>query len=105
MHLSEIKNSPTLVRIVPFGIFLALTFCQSYFGETGRYSFYAAKTVIGAWMIWAVRPFIPEMRWQLSWEAILIGVVVFVLWVGLDGLYPSLNQILNYMCPFLKKAG
>jgi len=105
MNLNEIKNSPTLVRVVPFGLFLALTFCQSYFGETGRYWFYLAKTVIGAWMIYAVRPFIPELRWRLSWEAILAGVAVFGLWVGLDGLYPSPDQLLNYICPLLKKVG
>ena len=36
-------------------------------------------------MIWMVRPFIPEMRWKLSPEAILAGVAVFVLWIGLPG--------------------
>src|SRR5437763_12040300 len=106
MSLSQIKNSPALVRVVPFGIFLALTFCQSYFGETGRYWFYLAKTLAGAWLIWTVRPFVPEMRWHLSWEAIVVGVGVFALWVGLDGLYPSLDQLSqNYLCPLLKKAG
>jgi CAAX prenyl protease-like protein len=83
MLLSRIKNSPMLVRVVPFAVFLVLTFGQNYFGETGRYWFYLAKTVVGAWMIWVVRPFIPEMRWQISWEAIVVGVAVFVMWIGL----------------------
>src|SRR5713226_9360967 len=73
MNLKQFQNSPALVRVVPFAIFLALTFCQSYFGETGRYWFYLAKTLVGAWLIWAARPFIAEMRWQISWQALAVG--------------------------------
>ena len=93
---SRLKSSPLLVRAVPFAIFLGLTFCQGYFGEAGRYWFYLAKTIVGAWMIWEVRPFIAEMRWAFSWEAVVVGVAVFVIWVGsgdflqLLGLKPSL---------------
>jgi CAAX prenyl protease-like protein len=29
------------------------------------------------------------MRWQISWEAIVVGVLVFTLWVGLDRLVPD----------------
>ena len=106
MNLKQFRASPTLVRIVPFAIFLALTFCQGSFGETGKYWFYLAKTLVGAWLIWLVRPLIAEMRWQISWEAIVVGVGVFALWVGLDGLYPTLDQIAqNYLCPLLKKLG
>jgi len=79
----QFRNSPALVRVVPFGIFLALTFCQDYFGETGRYWFYLAKTLAGAWLIWLVHPFIAEMRWRISWEAVAVGFGVFVMWIGL----------------------
>jgi hypothetical protein len=92
--------------VVPFAIFLALTFCQSSFGESARYWFYFGKAVAGAWLIWLVWPAIPEMRWNVSWEAIAVGVGVFVLWVGLDGLYPTLDQLTqNQLCPLLRKVG
>src|SRR5204863_389755 len=29
-----------------------------------------------------------EMRWAFSWEAVVVGVAVFVFWVGLDPRYP-----------------
>jgi uncharacterized protein len=45
-------------------------------------------------MLWAVRPFIGEMRWKWSWEALACGVAVFGLWVGLDGLYPKLDDLM-----------
>jgi uncharacterized protein len=79
-------------------LFLVLTFGQDFFGGSARYWLYLAKTVLGAWMIWEVRALIPEMRWQLSWEAVAVGTLVFVIWVGLDSLlnafglsYPKLT--------------
>jgi hypothetical protein len=36
-----------------------------------------------------MRPFVSEMRWAISWEAIVIGVAVFAIWVGLDPFYPK----------------
>ena len=82
----SIRKSDTLVRVVPFALFIVLTFCQDLFGGDARYWFYVVKTAIGAWMIWEVRALIPEMRWQGSWEAIVVGAVVFGIWVGLDSL-------------------
>lgn len=106
MNLSQVKSSPVLVRVIPFGIFLVLTFCQGYFGEAGRYWFYMAKTLVGGWLLLLLISAIPEMRWSLSWEAVVVGVGVFALWVGLDGFYPSLDQLTQgYVCPLLKKMG
>jgi len=76
--------SPLLVRVAPFVIFLALTFCQGQFGEASRYWFYLAKTLAGAWLIWEMRPFVSEMRWAMSWEAVVVGVAVFAVWVGIS---------------------
>jgi CAAX prenyl protease-like protein len=80
----QLESSPLHARVVPFVVFLALTFVQNSSGEAGRYWFYALKTAVGAWMLWQLRAAIPEMRWALSWEAIAVGVGVFVMWVGLD---------------------
>lgn len=93
--LVRIGKSPTLARVVPFGIFLALTGCQDYFGEAGRYWFYLLKTAVAAWMLWGLRAAIPEMQWKLSWEAVGAGVAVFGMWVGLDGWYPRLDELLR----------
>jgi uncharacterized protein len=85
--------SPALARALPFAIFIALTFCQEQFGEAAHYWVYLAKTAVGAWFLWMMRPLVLEMRWKVSWEAILVGVVVFGLWVGLDDFYPKLGKI------------
>src|SRR5271157_6011778 len=83
-------GSPTVPRVAPFVIFLGLTFCQGKFGETSAQWFYLAKTVIGAWLLWEMRPHVLEMRWAFSGEAVAVGIGVFAIWVGLDPLYPHL---------------
>jgi hypothetical protein len=86
-----IARSPVSVRVAPFVLFLALTFCQGRFGEASRYWFYLAKTLAGVWLVWGVmRPRVSEMRWALSWEAVATGIGVFGIWIGLDGLHPKL---------------
>jgi CAAX prenyl protease-like protein len=80
--VERIKASPVFIRVIPFGIFLLLTFAQGWFGEAGRYWLYLAKTVIGAWMLWLMRPAVEEMRWNFSVEAVVMGIAVFVVWIG-----------------------
>jgi membrane protease YdiL (CAAX protease family) len=100
------SSSPTVARVAPFAIFLALTFLQGRFGEAGRYWFYLAKTIAGAWLVWVTWPAVKEMRWVMSWEAVGTGIAVFGLWVGLDGWYPPLDVITQkYFCPLLKAVG
>jgi CAAX prenyl protease-like protein len=88
----KFKASPAYARVAPFVIFLALTFCQGQFGEESRYWFYLAKTLVGAWLIWEMRPFVAEMKWAFSWEAVVIGIAVCVMWVGIDGVYPKFGK-------------
>lgn len=94
--MSPLRNkfsaSPVYARVAPFVIFLALTFCQGWFGEAGSYWFYLAKTGVGAWLIWQMRPFVPEMRWAVSWEALAVGVAVCVMWVGINDFYPKFSK-------------
>jgi CAAX prenyl protease-like protein len=90
--LQRMKASPVLARAVPFLVFGALTMLQGEFGEASRYWIYLLKTVVGAWMLWSVRDVVSEMRWAWSGEAVVVGVFVFVLWVGLDDLYPKLGS-------------
>src|ERR1041384_2976798 len=89
----KLETSPTLARVLPFVVFLGLTFLQGKFGEAGRYWFYLAKTVVGLWMLWSLRAIISEMKWVFSWEAAVVGVVVFLFWVGLDGFFPPVDEL------------
>lgn len=95
MNLLGRKNagSPEFARIAPFAVFAGLTFLQGRLGPGSLYWVYLLKTVVGAWMIWEARPFVEEMRWKLSWEALAVGLIVFLIWVGIDELYPRLAQV------------
>lgn len=84
------KSSAVAAHVAPFFIFVLLTACQGYFGAASAYWFYLAKTITGAWLIWEMRPFVSEMRWAISWEAITIGILIFAVWVGLDKFYPKI---------------
>ena len=84
---SNITSSPTLVRVVPFAIFIVLTHFQNHSGESGRYWYYLAKTVVGAGIFFVVWKHIQELEWKFSWEALVVGVGVFAMWVGIDSLH------------------
>ena len=88
----KFATSPEYARILPFAVFVVLTCAQGQLGPTSAYWVYLLKTLIGVWLIWESRPFVQEMRWKLSWEAVLVGVVICAVWIGLDGLYPRLAK-------------
>jgi len=88
--IQKLRSTPMVARVAPFVIFAALTALQGQFGEASRYWVYFAKTFVGAWLIWAVWPMVEEMRWKISLEAVLVGAVVIVMWIGIDAYYPKL---------------
>jgi len=84
--------SPLLVRVAPFVVFLALTVGQGQFGE------HHATGLPGQNPGWRVadlemRPFVSEMRWAVSWEAVVVGVAVFAAWVGISGEWTTQNSL------------
>lgn len=84
------SKSPVVARVAPFFVFVLLTACQGKFGAASTYWFYFAKTLVGAWLIWEMRPFVLEMRWAISAEAIAVGILIFGIWIGLDKFYPKI---------------
>lgn len=88
----KLKNSPLAVRGAPFILFLILTSGQGQFGDASAYWLYLIKTIVGIGLIAWMWPLVREMRWNLSWEAVVVGVGVCVLWVGLDPFFPHLSD-------------
>lgn len=91
----KFQSSPIYARFAPFFIFVVLTAGGSWLGEDWKFWLYALKVFVGAWLVWEMRPFVAEMRWAVSWEAVAIGVGVFVIWVGLDPYYPMNHLMLK----------
>jgi len=90
---SLLAGSPAAARVTPFVIFLLLTGCQGQFGEASRYWFYFAKTLVGIWLIWEMFPLVAEIRWAFSWEAVVVGIGVFALWVGISGSWTTQDTL------------
>lgn len=86
-------SSPLVARAVPFLVFLALTFGQGRWFADSQYWIYLLKTLVGAWLLYEMRSFVPELRLAVSWEALAVGVGVCIMWVGLDGFYPKLDEL------------
>src|SRR5208282_117539 len=84
--LTKIFANPMYARVAPFLIFILLTSCQQL-GGPWAYWFYFFKTIVGVWLIYEMRPFVSEMRWAISWEAVVVGILVLVMWVGIDPYY------------------
>lgn len=85
----KFQGSAIYARVAPFVIFVALMAFNFVFGKDGIYWMYVVRTAVGAWLIWEMRPFVPEMRWTISLEAVAVGIAMFVVWVGLDPFVPK----------------
>ncbi len=82
-----------MARVAPFVIFLLLTTAQGKFGAASAYWFYFTKTLVGLWLIVEIYPVVTEMRWAFSYEAVLVGVGVFAVWVGISGEWTTQNSL------------
>ena len=80
-------------RVAPFIIFILLTAGQGKFGPASAYWFYLAKTLIGAWLIYEMWPLVAEMRWAFSCEAFVVGVGIFLLWIGINSEWALQNSL------------
>lgn len=87
--LEKVRQSPYWLRVAPFLIFVLLTSAQGLFGEAGKYWIYTGKSILGAVMLcWLWRK-VTELRWTISIEAVVVGVLVIVVWIALDPFYPK----------------
>lgn len=89
----KFETSPIYARVAPYVLLVILTVIQDSFEGPIRYWMYLAKMIAGAWCIFEMRPLVLEMRWAWSWEAVLAGVLVFALWVGLDPYYSKFELL------------
>lgn len=89
----NMARSPEYARFAPLFIFVIITFIGGMMGGDWKFWGYMLKVVVGAWLVWEMRTFVPEMRWAVSWEAVVVGIGIFVIWVGLDPHYPKISLL------------
>jgi CAAX prenyl protease-like protein len=90
----NMAKSPEMARFLPFAIWVGITALAMAGGDMKFWS-YMLKVGVGMWIVWEMRRYIPEVRWTFSWQAIVVGIVVFAVWVGLDPYYPKNNLLMK----------
>jgi hypothetical protein len=90
--IERLRGSPLAARATPLLVVIALTLLQGRLGAGSEYWLYLIKTIVGIGLLWLVAPKVTEMRWEFSWQAMAAGIIVFILWIGLDPWYPKLGS-------------
>ncbi len=89
----SLLSMPEMPRVLPFVLFLGVGALAGKAFTGSEYWMYAAKTIgVGA-LLWAWRRRLPEMRWAFSVEALVVGLAIAALWLGLSGHIPSLGRL------------
>lgn len=96
----KLASSPIHARVVPYVLIVLLTFIHDSTEGPARYWLYLVKILVGLWCVVEMRALVPEMRWAVSWEAVLAGMLVFIIWVGLDPYYPKFNFLFKQGAPW-----
>jgi CAAX prenyl protease-like protein len=104
MNPSLVKNCPWLPYVAPMAVFLILTSLEGYLPESTAASpriyypaFYTFKIAIVALTCWyfrsSWRDLVPWPGFKSLALAIGLGLLVTLLWVKLDGLYPIYGSV------------
>ena len=76
----ERPQLPFILPLVVFGLFLAL---ENQFPQAKSW-LYPTKTVATGLCLWFLRRQFKSLSWRWSYLGIVIGIVVFVQWVGME---------------------
>jgi len=91
--LNLTRYTPIAYRSFPFVLVVLLTSLQGTLGAGSGYWVYAVKTFLVAIVLLFLWKKIPELSVNFSWIAVLVGIAVFLIWIGFDDFYPKLNAL------------
>lgn len=86
------KNAyiPYVLPFAVFGVFIIIEAFSSF----SMAVLYPLKTVTVGWLLWIFRKkFIREITVVMDFSAVLAGMLVFIIWIGLDGYYPVSGSV------------
>ena len=96
----QLEMSPIRARVLPYAALVLMAVLRESFHGPLRYWLYLGEMAVGLWCIWEMRSLVPEMRWAVSWEAVVVGILVCVIWVGLDPYYPKSDMLVQKGTPW-----
>jgi CAAX protease family protein len=101
--LLKLESWPSLPYVFPFGAFLFFLAIQKYVGLDPRIE-YPLRDLILIAILWIVSRDVIELRSFHRLETALLGVVVFVIWIGPDLLFPGYRHFWLFNNPILGAA-
>jgi len=91
--------------VFPFAIYLVMgdltrAILPGAFEEYHIYIAYCLRTIAVGYILIRYRSLYTELaRWRLDGTSVLIGVIICILWVGLEGYYPILSSADSHYDP------
>jgi len=87
-------QNAVLRYVVPFCVFMSFLFLQKYGDEQTIFWIYAAKSVITAIAILILwRGHWREIEGKFDWKAVVLGLVVLVIWIAPEIIFPKEREI------------
>jgi uncharacterized protein len=77
--------------VLPFALFALCTYLPALLSIPLAVAYPAKTILVAATLAWFWRSFGSEIRLQMDLPAVAAGIVVFLIWVGLEGLYPQIG--------------
>ena len=91
-HPAVLLNRDFMPYAAPFAVFAALTYLSTL-SQSGAAVVYPLKTVItGLLLVYFWKHVKSEITFSMDWSAVAGGILVFGLWVGLEGTYPLIGR-------------
>lgn len=85
--------------LIPFLAFLVLTYAGAWI-PVGPYLLYPIKTIVVGALLYYYRKAYSEVRFRFSWIALVVGVLVFIIWVAPESWYPYMTLGEKEFTPF-----
>lgn len=80
------------MRILPYLIVVVLTGIQGVVGGVWPFWIYFLKCIVGALIVLLLRRYLLELQLQLNFVSVAIGIMLFLVWVFADPLYPKFSE-------------
>jgi hypothetical protein len=99
MNKSIIKDY--LPYIVPFLFFAVLTYILPLSGLKELFIYPVKTLIVFLVLFWFWKDIKQEIRFSFDFTAVFAGILVFFIWVGLEGFYPAAGND-DFLNPFIK---
>lgn len=82
----------SLKYVIPFVIYVSITPLLGLFIEEPMYAGYILKTFLATGAIVYYWKQYKEIRFRMDMTAILVGALIFIVWIGIDSFYPHIGE-------------